>query len=337
MTKTFEPELTRFDEPPPKTPECPKCGSSRYAVKAGIRATKRKGNVQRFLCTKCNSIFTPTTVNRSSYPHKAIAYALIYYNKGHTYRETQEALRRVQRTNVPVQTVQTWTRRYADLATFIPMRKRYDIDPRTTIQVKKLYHQQVYEFKYHQLKLNIAAKAYPGLRDYLRQVAASETRNERMDRELASMFEASTTRCSSYKPPEHALPQVQVKRLRTNNATKMALLAITLAKNRAARHEAVEDFFIANDSTTVAVEIPVYLLPDEAPELNLTEPLTGHLDLLQFRNGKVFILDYKPDQDPASASIQLQLYARALSKRTGIPMTAIAIAAFNEAGYAEFG
>jgi ATP-dependent exoDNAse (exonuclease V) beta subunit len=117
----------------------------------------------------------------------------------------------------------------------------------------------------------------------------------------------------------------------------MAEMAITMAKSRAQRHEAVEEFFIANDSSTFAVEVPVYIFPEEAPELNLKEPLTGHIDILQYRNNKIYILDYKPDQDPATTAQQLYLYKLALSIRAGIPMSAIATAAFNEAGYVEFG
>lgn len=335
MTKILTPDLDRF-EPVSGSPFCPYCESKDSVVKAGMRKTKGKGGIQRFKCSKCARLFTFSPIHRTGYPPKVIAFAITYYNKGHTYEQTKDAVKRLLKISVPLPTVHAWMKKHTDICTFIPMRKRYDIDPRTTIQAKKLYHQQVYEFKYHQLKLNIAAKEYPRLREYLRTIAASETRNERMDRELGKMFESSATRCSSYKPPAQTFPPAQVKRLRANNATKMAGLAITLAKNRAARHEAVEDFFIANDSTTVAVEVPVYLLPEEAPELDLKEPLTGHIDLLQFRNGKVFILDYKPDQDPAAASTQLKLYAKALSKRAGIPMANIATAAFNESGYVEF-
>jgi ATP-dependent exoDNAse (exonuclease V) beta subunit len=117
----------------------------------------------------------------------------------------------------------------------------------------------------------------------------------------------------------------------------MAMLAQTLAKTKSQRHQCVEDFFLINDSTTVATEVPVYLLPEEAPDLQLKEPLTGHIDILQRRNDKIYILDYKPDQDPAQAAQQLYLYKLALSKRTGIPMSEIATASFNESSYVEFG
>ena len=72
----------------------------------------------------------------------------------------------------------------------------------------------------------------------------------------------------------------------------MTKLALATAKNRAKRHEAVEDFFLKNDSKTIAIEVPVYLLPNEAKDLKLPEPLTGHIDILQVRNKKVMILDY---------------------------------------------
>jgi hypothetical protein len=39
----------------------------------------------------------------------------------------------------------------------------------------------------------------------------------------------------------------------------MTNLAQELAKTKSERHEKVEEFFLTNDSATVAVEVPVYL------------------------------------------------------------------------------
>jgi len=104
----------------------------------------------------------------------------------------------------------------------------------------------------------------------------------------------------------------------------------------------IENFFLANDSTTVAIEVPVYIKPEELTKteqkeygLILDEPLSGHIDILQQRFNKIHILDYKPDanrNDKTSAE-QLFLYALALSKRSGIPMRKIACAYFNEINY----
>jgi len=350
MPTAQTPDLSRFNEPPQRFPPCPKCKTAKNVVRAGMRKTKGKGALQRFACSSCNTRFS-TEPGRTMFPFKVIAFALTYYNAGHTYEDTKIAIKRKMRTDVSLPALQSWTKRYADITTFSSLRRKYRIDSKTSITTKKLYHLQIYLFKYHSLKLNIAAKAFPRIRDYIKDMAETDH---------SKIFERSITRCSNFKPP--TTTSSQFRRIPANNATRMAEMAITMAKSRAQRHEAVEEFFIANDSTTFAVEVPVYIFPEEAPELNLKEPLTGHIDILQFRNNKIYVLDYipeaeasricthregirciakryrrKPDQDPATSAQQLYLYKLALSIRAGIPMSAIACAAFNENGYAEFG
>jgi hypothetical protein len=68
----------------------------------------------------------------------------------------------------------------------------------------------------------------------------------------------------------------------------------------------VQDFMLANDSCTVACEVPVYLTAEEIryykskglfvalPELSA--PITGHVDLMPVRNGFIHLLDYKPER-----------------------------------------
>ena len=82
----------------------------------------------------------------------------------------------------------------------------------------------------------------------------------------------------------------------------MAELALTLAKTNRERHQVIENFFLANDSTTVAIEVPVYIKPEELTKnekkdygIELEEPLSGHIDILQQRFTQIHILDYKPD------------------------------------------
>ena len=88
--------------------------------------------------------------------------------------------------------------------------------------------------------------------------------------------------------------------------------------------------------------MPVYIKSEELTKqektdygLDLKEPLSGHIDILQQRFTKIHILDYKPDakrSDTTSAE-QLFLYAIALSKRTGIPLRKIVCAYFDENNY----
>jgi len=337
MPRIADTSIERFNEISMNKQKCPACDKSKNVRKSGKRQTKDGRMIQIYKCIACGRTFSTQPIPGASYPPKIIAFALSYFNIGHTLEETRTKLKRDLKTSVPVPTIHDWTKRHEKLCTFIWMRRKYDLDWRTTITTKKLYHQQVFEFKYHDLKTNIAAKAFPQMRTYLKNIASSGTRKPSSERIMTKIFKDSSVRCSTFKPPidPQALSK-EPKTKRSNNATEMTRLALTLARNRAQRHEAVESFFIANDSSTIAVEVPVYILPEEATDLKLKEPLTGHIDIVQFRNNKIQILDYKPDRNPRSAHTQLYLYKRALSKRTGIPLNSILTAAFNEDGYAEF-
>jgi ATP-dependent exoDNAse (exonuclease V) beta subunit len=68
----------------------------------------------------------------------------------------------------------------------------------------------------------------------------------------------------------------------------------------------------------------------------LTEILTGHIDILQLRNGLVHILDYKPKARREKPYAQLTSYALALSRLTGLKLKDFKCAWFDEHHYYEF-
>jgi hypothetical protein len=84
---------------------------------------------------------------------------------------------------------------------------------------------------------------------------------------------------------------------------------------------------LANDSVTLAVEVPIWLAEEDiaaldakhgielAPRTGDAErTITGHLDLLQVRKGAVHILDYKPDARTNKPIAQLAIFALALTR-----------------------
>lgn len=116
---------------------------------------------------------------------------------------------------------------------------------------------------------------------------------------------------------------------------------------------------LANDSTTIAVEVPIWLREDDIAALEKTygitivpkQPLdpknpaaghrprciTGHIDFLQVRNGAVHIMDYKPDARTNKPIAQLTIYALALTRLVpGLRLFDIKCAWFNENCYNEF-
>ena len=116
---------------------------------------------------------------------------------------------------------------------------------------------------------------------------------------------------------------------------------------------------LANDSATLAVEVPIWLVEDDIALLEemygLTfvpkEPIhparlsrghkprfiTGHIDFLQARNGAIHILDYKPDARTNKPIAQLTVYALALTRLVpSLRLFDIKCGWFNENCYNEF-
>jgi ATP-dependent exoDNAse (exonuclease V) beta subunit len=134
-----------------------------------------------------------------------------------------------------------------------------------------------------------------------------------------------------------------------NAATRMAGLVIPTVGDNRLRHEALQRFMLANDSTTVAVEVPIWLMPADIAALETehgiellppgssTGSITGHIDFLQVRNGAVHILDYKPGARTDKPLAQLTIYALALTRLVpGLRLFDIKCAWFDEHEYCEF-
>ena len=154
---------------------------------------------------------------------------------------------------------------------------------------------------------------------------------------------------ASQARPAFADPSRIIINRKENTATDTAALIIPAVGNNKLRHETLQNFMLANDSETVAVEIPIWLTEDDiAASRNETRDraraaggcgqrsITGHIDFLQVRNGAVHILDYKPDARTNKPIAQLAIYALALTRRVpGLKLFDIKCAWFNEEEYCE--
>lgn len=303
-------------------PSCPTCGKP--AIKSGTRNT-RQGKVQRLYCRPCDRTFCASHIPRRQYSAPVILETVTAYNLGRTIADTQSHISRRFRTTVAHSTIHSWLGHFASVCTFSRFRKRYTFQEETTIQTRTFSHKQEYKFKFHRLKANILCKRmFPAVRRYLWHIA---------DNCPHQLFQASDgARCSDGNLPALALRLAR----KDTNAVPLARLGLMLAKNRRGRHEAIQRFMLANDSATIAVEVPVYLFPHEAPDLKLTGALTGHVDVLQVRGNRLWILDYKPEaRKETRAKYQLYLYARALSARTKIPLSRFGLAYFDDNDYFE--
>ncbi len=306
----------------PAVSMCAVCGAA--GLKAGKRKT-RQGSIQRFYCRQCHRHFSASPIPRRQYSPAAILGAVTSYNLGRTLEATRALVARQSRVKVPPSTLHAWIGQFASVCTFAKIRKKFSLSPDEVIKSKTFDHKQEYKFAFHRLKANLLCKRqFPQLRRYLWYIL------EHCPNDLFQRSDGA--RCSDGDLPHLFLRLIP----KETNAQALAKLGLLLAKRSKDRHPAIQHFMLVNDSATVAVEIPIFLHPREAPDLNLTSTLTGHIDIVQIRGNRVWILDYKPEaKREKRAKYQIYLYARALSVRTGIPLSRFALAYFDDKDYFE--
>lgn len=335
---------------------CPKC-DSRHIIKYGLRTNTHR-QLQVYLCRDCGKFFSSLTgIKGVKYPPRVIARALCLYHLGHSQEETARRIATEHRLTVPRRTISDWLNCYRPVTTFHPWRETaIEQFGKEMIKGRSLEHQQTYQFKMHVAKLALVADSVPlnvatKLTTYLSSVLSDypdalfrEDHAETLDEDSEKKTRQESERIRSSKSQFALLPFCRVQK--QNLANDLAALGLLLARKSRDRHPAVQDFMLANDSSTVACEVPVYLTAEEIgyykskgffvtlPESSA--PITGHIDVVQIRSGLVQILDYKPDARHIDPVNQLVVYALALASRTRLPVKAFQCAWFDEKDYFEF-
>jgi transposase-like protein len=340
-----------------KVPEaCPHCGSH-VITRRGTRKKKLE-IVQLWRCGSCKRVFTPgpAALHNKTYPLRMILSALTDYDLGYSLHETAARLKKKSHRSVSPSTITTWLGEYKEHCTYRRLRaeglRRFPANQ--TIRSIKLYHRQIYAYAYHRPKLELVRA---GTLDAKR---AGDTRFAT----LANFLESIPTTCphdlfrrdddpkarASQAHPEFADVSRIIVNRKENAATQTAALIIPAVGNNKLRHETLQNFMLANDSATVAIEIPIWLDEQDivvleqqhgielAPRADAAHrTITGHIDFLQVRNGAVHILDYKPDAQTNKPIAQLAIYALALTRLVpGLKLFDIKCAWFNECEYCEF-
>ena len=316
-------------------------------MRKGTRAKKLE-TVQLWKCLACARVFTPSpaALRHKTYPLNVILDGVTFYNLGHTLAAAAAKLKSRHGHPIAASTLAGWIVEHRDLATYARLRDagRRIAPPAQTIRTVKLYHRQVYEYAYHRPKLALQTQG---------------TEHARFTGGLASFLEAVPKTCphdlftGSVRASQTAADFIGRKRLtaqgKENFATRTAALIIPAVGNNYLRHEKLQRFMLANDSVTVAVEVPIWLtradikalerhhgirlLPEGA---SADQTITGHIDFLQVRNDAVHILDYKPDARTNRPFAQLTIYALALTRLAGLRLFDIKCAWFNQDQYCEF-
>jgi transposase-like protein len=337
---------------------CPACDGRRIS-KNGVRKNSRR-QIQIYWCKDCARHFSFLAgLKGVKYPPRVIARALCLYNLGRSQEETARRIAAEHRLAVPRRTISEWISGYRSITTFQRLRSAAARQfGNNMVRERALEHRQVYQYKLHHAKLALTADAIP------RDVA------EKMKNYLFSIFDGfpdalfrdddvpalDEHRGTTKKHPEPSavvrsstsdfeiLPLSRMAK--QNLANDLAAMGLLLARKNRDRHASIQDFMLANDSCTVACEVPVYLTAEEIGYYkskgfflalpDISKPITGHIDIVQVRNGLIHLLDYKPDARKIDPANQLVIYALAFASRARLPLKAFKCAWFDERDFFEF-
>ncbi len=337
---------------------CPVCDGRRI-IKRGLRKNNFR-QLQIYWCRDCGKYFSSLAgLKGVKYPPRVIARALCLYNLGHSQEEAARRIASEHRITVPRRTISDWISGYRSITTFHRLRARAILQfGHSMLKERTLEHQQVYQYKLHLAKLALTADAVPAVvaakvKAYLLSVFENfpdvlfqEDRTTSLDQQAAAddRSQESPAGMRSSKSRFETLPLSRIEK--QNLANDLAALGLLLARKNRDRHPSVQDFMLANDSCTIACEVPVYLTAEEIAYYKSRgffvtlpqspKPITGHIDVVQARNGLIHLLDYKPkarDIDPVN---QLVVYALAFASRTRLPVKVFKCAWFDEKDYFEF-
>jgi transposase-like protein len=322
---------------------CPYCGSKE--IKRFGKMVLKHETVQRFRCNSCKKTFSDRPTKHKSYPAKIILNVVSTYNLGYTLEQTAKQIVKRFHVKIPISTIHSWIKGFSNVCTFAKIREEAIklFKPEEIILSKKLQHKQIYNFKLHRAKLELQAKELPEQKFQLLKAYLEFIQTDSFPHHIFTIpDEELEKRASQLKASLLKVTKLE----KQNLANKLAELGLMLAKTNKERHLCIQDFMLINDSVTIACEVPVYLTSDDIKYFknkgftfdfeNYRTPITGHIDILQIRNGLIHILDYKPEASKVNAVNQLTIYALALASRTKLAVKDFKCAWFDEKTYFEF-
>ena len=302
---------------------------------------KKLETVQLWYCRDCDRIFSPQRAKGKTYPLKIVLESLISYYRGDTREVTAKRIKEQFGIPVPVRTLSAWLAEYRPLTTYSRLRDAQTkrILPHRMIHASRLHHQQVYEYRFHRGKLE-STISFPKQQ----HLAPIQTYLTSIADDCPHHLFQSDARASQGKTA-YNLDAVEIRSTR-NHACRIAELVLQTVTNNKRRHDEIQRFMLATDSVTIAVEVPIYLSPDDLAYFKKSSgfdipietegTLTGHIDFLQIRNGSIHIVDYKPNAKSERPIPQLMVYALALSRRTGLRLYDFVCSWFDEHNYYQF-
>ncbi|MEW6063007.1 MAG: hypothetical protein AB1571_01385 [Nanoarchaeota archaeon] len=284
--------------------------SSESIVKKGLRKLKTEKK-QVYLCKNCNKKFS-VGVSKKKFDIKIILDSLCAYAQGYSYEDACDLISRKHKIIINKSSIERWSREY-DMG-YLDIRPKIIKKYGFNLIIGRMFKHSglIYKFKYHKGKLNEFGKFF-GLKKFI-----SELRKGIDD----GLFNG--IRCSDI----NLNVSVNIKELENTKLNKNIGKAIKIIKSSKQRHSVIENLLLNCDRDTMAVEVPVWYW-----DKGMNAGICGHIDILQVKYGKLWILDYKPkasEENINSVVSQLWNYARALSFRTNVALKDIKCCWFDE-------
>src|SRR3989344_1085756 len=280
--------------------QCPHC-SSKDIRKFGIKKSKLLTQ-QRYQCKSCKKVFLLQSTNKT-YPITTILKAVTLHNLGHSQSKIKNLLKT---SHQPSQkTISNWINEFKEVCPYSRFRNeaKQQFQPENIIDQYEFLHSNLnYKYQIHNFKLNYLTsnnEKFQRVKDYLNEIPTQDFphhifKSDHNIKEKSDRASQTNFKILNIKPLN-----------KQNIANNLCKLALNLAKTNKERHQSIQNFFITNDSTTIATEIPIYLTHDDLLYFNahnfslnpndFSTPITGHIDILQIRNNLIHILDYKPE------------------------------------------
>jgi hypothetical protein len=236
-------------------------GAERTLPPKGKRRKKLE-TIQLWFCHACQRVFTPQRAKGKTHPLRVIVAGLSLYHRGHTTVETLRRLKEHYGFSVSPRTLATWLAEYRPLTTYARLRSKGQkrFTPHQLIRSVRLHHQQVYMFRTHQAKLPLlldhhAHRVFTPLATYLSDMAEDCPHHLFQTGDRASQGKVTFN-----------LDAVEIKE-RRNLAPRIARLVLQTVTSNKRRHDELQRFMLINDSVTVAVEVLIYLTPEDIAHL----------------------------------------------------------------------
>jgi len=290
---------------------CKYC-SGEKVVKKGLRRLK-SSRKQMYFCKDCSKRFSEG-LSKKKYNAKLILNAVCAYNQGYNYEEVCDLICRKYRVSVGKSSISRWCEEYK--LGYLNIRdkiiRRYGFN----LVVGRMFKHSglIYNFKYHKGKLKEFCR-FSGVRDFVFDVSKG------VDDKL---FNGKSRRCSKLREDVG----VNVKVYNNTRLNQVLGRALKIVKSNKQRHGVVEDFMLSCDRDTIAVEVPVWYWDKKSDT-----GVCGHIDILQVKNGKVWVLDYKPNAEAENVDkvvSQLYNYALGLSFRSKLSLDDVRCGWFDE-------